>query len=189
MASPIVTNTSTQLNGASLVYGFTTALTDAQIKALPTTPVSVVAAPGSGLRIKILGATMRVNQAAGAYTNVNTTYAVIALTHTSAAGDWVAQGPVNDSSMAAGALTIATNFLNSTTPQFYDFTVPALFPYGKGAQSGLVGWNTSGNFAITDSANVAVFLSMDNNGSGVLTGGNASNSGAVTIYYAVEATA
>jgi hypothetical protein len=100
----------------------------------------------------------------------------------------LALGPVNDAGLAS-PITFATNFLNSTTPQFCDFTVPLLSAYDAGATSGAFEWVLPNNFAVADVANVAVYVSMDNNGSGVLTGGNASNNGAVSVYYAVEATA
>src|SRR5690242_19531048 len=55
--------------GSSVVQTATKTLTDAQIKALPTTPIELVAAPGSG---KVIWWSMIVLRAtiAGSYTNI-----------------------------------------------------------------------------------------------------------------------
>src|SRR6476659_156702 len=92
MAGRILTNTSAQLNGGAMIVSFTTTLTDAQIKASPTTPVSVVAAPGAGFRLKVVAATGVLDTAAGGYTNINTSYcAAFALVYSDAAtGAWMA---------------------------------------------------------------------------------------------------
>lgn len=47
-------------------------LTDAQIKALPTTPIQIVATPGAGKYIKYLGSALVLDVTAGIYTNLNT---------------------------------------------------------------------------------------------------------------------
>jgi hypothetical protein len=49
----------------------TTTLTNAQIKALPTTPVAVVSAPGTGKMVRVLAATVAVDSTLGAYTNID----------------------------------------------------------------------------------------------------------------------
>jgi hypothetical protein len=186
MASPIVTNTSTELNGAALVYGFKTDLTNAQILALPTTKVQVIAATGANTRARVLGATLQIDSSAGAYTNVNTTYNLVILTP-GASGDWLAMGPVNDATLAT-PLTQATQFFANAGRHFFDCVVPGVVALDGGASSGATAWTQGQTYALVDVVNTIVYLSMDNNGSGVLTGGNASNSGRVWVYYTVEAT-
>jgi hypothetical protein len=185
MASPIVTNTSAQLNGASLVYGFATTLTDAQIKALPTTPVTLVSAPASGSRIKVMGGSASLNTTAGAYTNINTVYCAVQIDNPS--GDWMA-GPlaVNDSSMTT-PLTNVTSWFGGAAHLVIDIPCPAMKPIDAGAVSGHSEWIQPFGASVSSHVDAtAVRISVDNGGSGVWTGGNSANSLIVTLYYAVE---
>jgi hypothetical protein len=187
MSSPVVTNTSAQLNGGSMVVGFATALTDAQIKALPTTPVLVKAAPGAGFRLKVMGASIRVNSTAGVYTNVNTTSCTVVLTHTDATDTYLAIGPVNIGTLTT-PITAATEFFSAAASYTADFVAPGVFGHDSGAVSGGQEWVVSPmNEGTVFTENLGVFLCIDNHSSGNLTGGNASNSGVLTIYVAYEA--
>jgi hypothetical protein len=184
MASPIVTNTSAQLNGATLVMGFSTSLTDAQIKALPTTPVTLVAAPASGYRIKVLGGTARVQFSGGAYTNINTTYCAVVVQVPGAYWLCTPLG-INDSTLAA-PLTRVTTIFGATSLGVIDLA-PLAQPVDSGASSGDEGWyvsTTSASVATVEAQ--AVQIAADNNGSGVFTGGNSANTLKITLYYAVE---
>jgi hypothetical protein len=160
-----------------------TPLTNAQILTLPTTGVTVRAAPASGLRVKFLGVTVVINTTAGAYTNINTTKATLQIQ--TASGNWLSIGAVNDS-VASPALTQVTGFLQNGGKALMDWG-----PYAGLQQTTPHGWvipwgadSVSGNYDAT-----ALELAMDNNGSGNLTGGNAANTGSVTLYYALESVA
>lgn len=65
-ASPTWTEKAASGGGSGLAYA-DFQLTDAQIKQLPLTPVTVVAAPGSGLVWEPIGATLVLDSTAGAY--------------------------------------------------------------------------------------------------------------------------
>jgi hypothetical protein len=186
VASPIVTNTSAQLNGVQLAQSAPPiTLTDAQIKLLPTTPFQILAAPGVGIRAKVLGCTIALDSAAGAYTNINTTYASLVLTHTSAADFWLAVGPVNDSTVG-GPLGALTYFMGNTFNSVVECAQTGAI-FDAGATSGVQLWFiASAPQGRTMFTNKAVYLSMDNNGSGALTGGNGANSMTVILYYALE---
>ena len=66
--------------GGGFLRQATVSLTDAQIKALPTTPVEIIAAPGAGYAVMLLphwlGSVLQLDTTPGAYTNVSATAAV-----------------------------------------------------------------------------------------------------------------
>jgi len=150
------------------------ALTNDEIKALPTTPISLVSAPGSGLRIRPYAATFSMNNSSGAWTNINATYATLQLQWPG--GLWACSPIVNDS---GASVTDLTSFLNTVQRAFWDFAVPVIFTQG--------GWATG---PVTqgsgDAENAALELALDNNGSGALTGGHSANTGRVTVYYTID---
>ncbi len=169
------------------IFQVTVPVTDAQMKALPTTPLTLLAAPGSGKRIKVLGATLSVNQSGGAYTNVNVTYC--ALTIGNPADQWIGV-LVNDSGVASPLSQVTKLLATDTTPRIVDFLLPASVAAQATttpAQLYVVpGALTYPGDAASNWNNAVVQLRMDNNSSGNLTGGHASNAHAVLLYYVVE---
>ena len=152
-----------------------TTLTNAQIKLLPTTPVELIAAPDSSdVRIKVLGATIVVDAAAGSYTNINATYADVHLQWSS--GEWPATPIFND--VTATPDVTGVNFLLAGGLVEADLLIPYVVAFPSYANVTAI--------ATTGSAGLALQIGMDNNGSGVLTGGNAANTMTVTVYYAIE---
>jgi len=176
--------------GASLTCRTITTLTDAQVKALPTTPITLIAAQGAGIRPKVLGLTVVVRAGAGAYTNVDATYSDLHLDV--AAGDYI-QYPilVNDSTVSASYQQM-TQFLAAAADSVHD-VVPhqftALGPTGAWAGTPLYVFGTnngSSGSTPTGLANSAVRIGADNNGSGNFTGGNAANTLKVFVYWVKE---
>lgn len=156
------------------IIALQTTLTDAQIKALPTTPITLIAAPASGFRIKVLSASFRFNVSGGAYTNINATYSAIALYYLGQFGFWLTSGIVDDSGASVNKLT--------TVMTGGAIRVCDCGPYTDNFGSG---WNIPPTTLTTDSEAKAVAIAADNNGSGDYTGGNASNSLRIDLIYQV----
>ncbi len=158
-----------------------TTLTNAQIKALPTTPITLVTAPASGLRVRVFSVSLHANTAAGAYTNINATYAALAVYYLGTFGQWAAVGVVDDVTFT-GANKL-TGLLGSANNQITD-----LPPYVDTPSDGAVNvlWTLANVQTVTAMNGIALAIAIDNNGSGALTGGNAANTLTVTVYYALE---
>jgi hypothetical protein len=159
-------------------------LTNAQVIALPTTPVTLVAAPGANLRIKLVApVTLIGNFGAGAYTNVNATYATLQVQL--ASGDWLACVLANDNTLTV-PLARLSDFLGANNV-CADLPVPYVDAIDNGNAAGSGEWvQPDSSTALTDAGNALIQLAMDNNGSGVLTGGNAANTLIVRVYYVIE---
>lgn len=177
-----VTGTLPVANGGTGVYaGFvpmlkaTASLTNAQILAGPTTPITLIAAPSAGTRIKILGASYRSNFVS-IYTNINATYAACALYYLGNFTQWAQTGVVDD---AGVSLTRFSDMFGTTNTTVID-TAPYLDAPGNS-------WVVPNNTALSFVDGVALAWKIDNNGSGNLTGGNAANTLKITTYYCLEA--
>jgi hypothetical protein len=154
----------------------TVVLTDAQIKAMPTTPIQVVAAQGSGFAIELLQARLS-TALTSAYTNVNADgYIVLRMS----GGDEHSAYVLNDSSSGIG-LTYLTTLLTEAEAsvslgKWLETTDPAA---GRGAIPH-VSTSAYDNEALQ-------IMSVNGAGSpfaGDFTGGNAANTMTVRVWYA-----
>jgi len=164
------------LGGGVYLQKSVTTLTDAQIKALPTTPITLIAAPGAGYRIKVIGASYHATTSAGAYTNIDATYCAMALYWLGDFTQWATVGVVDDS---GATLTRFTALLGVASTLTADLT-PYLDVFSGG-------WAVPNVVSLSSSENKALAVAIDNDGTGALTGGNAANTLKVTVEYVIEA--
>jgi hypothetical protein len=155
-------------------------LTNAQIKALPTTPVLIVAAPAAGYTFEPIRADLYSSFAAGAYTNIDA----------NANGTfWYGASYVsgfepfsylaNDASITNGSATRVTDFLGSTTKQRVRFV-----PYVDSED--LDDYGLMGRVVAQSSlTGKAIYFQIGNGGSGNFTGGNSANTLTVRVLYDV----
>ena len=152
--------------------------TDAQIKALPTTPIDFGIAPGSGFFNNVRACTYILDTAAGAYTNINATFCALSIINST-----LVFGPINDSA-STPTLTLFNLIFGVAHKVVYS---PAM-PYSEAYVSpGFADWVINPVFDTAASLDNKQFrILVDNNGSGNFTGGNAANSLIVRLKYYVE---
>lgn len=191
-----VANGGTGVTDGAAVRLATVTLTDAQIKALPTTPITLVAAPGAGFFLQPLRAVLICDASGGVYTNINAN-AYLNLRR----NDWSVDSFAylvngNGGGLIDTTLTDVTDFLAAVSKNLW---VP--LPYANGQESGVGagiawenGWGPMANhsttstiYDVTDAENEAIVISAENQGSGNFTGGHAANTLTVRIYYTIEA--
>jgi hypothetical protein len=155
--------------GAAVVQLATATLTDAQIKALHTTPVQVLAAPGAGKYIAVIAALVACDTTAASYTNVNSVQGELLLETVT--------------STRIGVLKV---------DEYADlFTWGGQLAYQLGPLTSLE-WvtgpparMTQPPFSLDDNADTALQLNVNNSSNGNFTGGNAANSLTLTLLYMV----
>lgn len=149
-------------------------LTNAQIKALPTTPQTLIAAPGAASLLAPVLVNVHTSASFTAYTNIDPDALLYVVFDPSGAG-W-SNGLANDSVIG---FTWLTDAIGTSTAKWWQY-VPATLAEPT------VDW---GNLAYTQGAvtNNALQLLLSNNGAGDLTGGAAGNTLTLDTYYATVA--
>ncbi len=153
-------------------------LTDAQIKALPTTPITLVAAPAGTEIIAPIMVSLRMNPAGGAYTNINTGA-------TPGQSQWELTTNSQDFgnsiiyNSTAESNTMLSDMLATTTPKIMVTTSP--WYNNESGFYGLYGYpNLTSSFV-----GQALQIKAVNTTNGNYTGGNAANTCIVTVLYIV----
>lgn len=172
-----LTMASNTLSATGTVLRASRTLTNAEVKALPTTPIQVVTNAGPNTVLVPIKYVLISRFAGGAYTNLNASGWFQAQWGTGGgalasnyladdAGDGIAVYSGLFGS-ASSRLALLTDFTYSTTPAS--------------------GWGNIPGDATPLPTNEALYVRIDNGGSGDLTGGNAANTLTVVTYYVVEA--
>lgn len=163
-----------------------TDIVNADIKKLPSTPITVVANAGSGFAVRVVTCALYAKFAAGAYSGVDTTFAYLAL---GAANSVNASLGIANDNTTTPAITQATKFFDNTNKRMmmneYMVTVPVAASSGYVLETGEDGVFPADLFA--DLNNTGIALTFDNNGNTAdLTGGNAANVLRVFAYWYKE---
>lgn len=137
-------------------------LTNAQFKASPTAPISILPAAGAGTMLLLIGGVMDINAAAGAYTNVDPTADAVLKINGAA--------NVSNPFLLTGVIDAAARNLAGVSPVA---TPNDVDPTGLLASI----------FSSTDAINKAVSLVVTNGALGAFTGGHANNTVKITLYY------
>lgn len=170
-----VANGGTGITDLGAVHTVTVTLTNAQILALPSTPITIVAAQGANTTVTLVSATVVSDFAAAVYTNISATgYAFLAYSGTESPGLASSYIP-ND---AGNSLTAYGDLFGSTTRKILQ-----LVPY----QNTVADWGLT-PVCVTRATrtNTPIAFAAAQAGSN-FTGGNAANTLAITAYYTVEA--
>lgn len=161
------------------IFTATVTLTDAQVKALPTTPITVVAAPGANKMIQLVQATV-IASVSTPYTNLDATFCGLYLALDGGAyySSYLADDPSTTPALSQATDLVGTASSAVATLHMYREAVPVA------GGAGYVIEGTSAGFpALTDVANKALKVHFENNGSGNLTGGTGANTLRIVAHY------
>ncbi len=153
------------------------ALTDAEIKALPTSSKLILAAQGAGFIVVPQFFLVQIRAAAGAYTNIHASSS--ARFETATTNKLVSGYIANDAGTTPVLSQMTQLFGNASNRQL--LLTADFFTVNESA-----GWSTFGDVQIIgDLENRDIQFAVSNTG-GNFTGGNAANTGRILMYYTVE---
>lgn len=151
-------------------------LTNAQIKALVTTGITLVAAAGTGKYNRFIGAVLKIDGTAGAYTNIDAAATISILCGTQVVSQVVSE-PANGGVTAL--LGASDAHVANLAPRLRPyFTLAEGTPNTIAAQETVAVVETKTNLS-----NKALTIKATNGSAGDFTGGNAANTGTVDIFY------
>lgn len=156
----------------------TVTLTNTQIKALPTTPVQLVAAPGVGSFLHYIGGVAVLNNTAGVYGNVDAgggNFAGLTIKSDGTVTKWI-HSIFGD--LSWGLTDGSAPVVLSLAP-YADMYTALTAGVGGSYHAPLDGWPDY----LTEIENRAMIAVMSNSGN--LTGGHAANTLKVTVFYSV----
>jgi hypothetical protein len=154
--------------GYTLLRVASVTLTDAQIKAQPTTPAQIIAAPGAEKMLVIIGGLWIKDTTAGAYTGLDSGDVAMVLIYGNTPGSNYA------SKYAALTLGNADTIVQTLTPNAASQSYAGITPEPI--------FDLLGN-SVSDYENKGLYAYFENGDN--LTGGNAANTLKVTVYYMV----
>lgn len=167
------------------ISSFSGTITDAQFKALPSTPILIGPIPSPGTRIKPISGTWIIDTLGGAYTNIDTADAWIVLT---CGGYWMNVAIANYSIYTA-PLTQFTDVFGAAQTRIYDMAFPgmdAITANASGDRGYTQYYSNANSPDITALDGAQLSIDVGNNVAGNFTGGNAANTIKYRVYYVIE---
>ena len=157
---------------AAQMYLATKTLTNAQVLALPTTPIEIIPAPGAGKIISFISGHITFNFNDGAYTNQD------------AGASMFLRIGVSGSRYFANPVSKEGDLDNFGTyfGQNDHYTPLFVYMYAN-ATTGQIEYTS--DWAVGDVTNKPVQILIENNAAGVLTDGHADNTMVVGLHYAI----